>query len=366
MTTTDLKYLVKRTLRPKFCRPRLGLHPSGGPQDSIHTLVMVVRHGFDAGVPRACSTIRLGYCKAFAALGIKYRLVSSFDLERSLRSIESPIVFLTVYDYFDFGGRTRRALRRYPHFVWASGDREIMQEVYSRFNAVADVVSDKIYELVAQSEPSFVWVPAPEGALDAYSNWRKTGLTLRSLPLACDTDRYFPDDDHGKFSDVLFGTVGGYWANKAIQLDRFLRPHEDSLVVFGNRVWPYKGYRGAISEDDERVLYSNARVCAAINEPHAEVTGDIVERVYKVLGCGGVAVTDTARWHRELFSPDELLMPSTVDEFHDMVNAAMTDGALNQRYRSRGREAVLQRHTYQHRARAILGWLGICDTVAAN
>jgi hypothetical protein len=52
-------------------------------------------------------------------------------------------------------------------------------------------------------------------------------------------------------------------------------------------------------------------------------------------------------------------MPANVAEYHDMVTAVLSDDDLNRRFRQRGREAVMKRHTYAHRARSILEYLGI-------
>jgi len=65
--------------------------------------------------------------------------------------------------------------------------------------------------------------------------------------------------------------VGGYRAYKNIQYDKYLKPYEDVLTVYGYNRWPYKGYGGLLPEDDEKVLYQNARVCPSLSEPHAEV-----------------------------------------------------------------------------------------------
>lgn len=85
--------------------------------------------------------------------------------------------------------------------------------------------------------------------------------------------------------------------------------------------------------------------------------GDIVERVFKIMGSGGLAVTDVIPFYRELFAPDELLVPSSIEEYHDMIHQALNDDDFNQCYREKGYQAILERHTYAHRARQILSYL---------
>jgi hypothetical protein len=207
---------------------------------------------------------------------------------------------------------------------------------------------------VLDLEPDFGFAPVPSSALEFYSAWQKMGLRLESVPLACDTTRYYPEPESERYADVKMAFVGGYWPKKAIQFDKYLRPYEDILTVYGYSEWPYKGYSGLLPENDERVLYQNACVSPAISEPHAEVMGDIVERVFKIMGSSGLAITDVVPFYGELFESDELLVPDSVEEYHDMVHQALTDGDFNQRYRERGYQAIQDRHTYAHRARTIL------------
>ena len=70
-------------------------------------------------------------------------------------------------------------------------------------------------------------------------------------------------------------------------------------------------------------------------------------------------MTEVATVYRELFAEDELLVPESMDEYHDMIQRALTDDEFGQGYRERGRQAVLARHTYVHRAQTILGYLNI-------
>jgi spore maturation protein CgeB len=92
---------------------------------------------------------------------------------------------------------------------------------------------------------------------------------------------------------------------------------------------------------------------------------DVNERVFKVLGSGGLAVTDVGPYH-EWFGPDELLVPQSLAEYHDMIRRALDDRDFNQRYREAGYEAVCARHTYAHRARLILHVLGFADNGEAG
>lgn len=356
---TNLKKLAKRILKSKAHKSVLGNHPYGGPEDSPITAVMVAREGFGINACNANSTIRLGFCRGFAQIGVAYQLVDVFNVTRILPQLRRPLVFLSCYDYEDLDAAARKVLRDYPHFIWVCPWFEDMESVYAKHGLPNPRTSEQVTRRILDSGPDFVWAPVPPSCLTFYEEWQKRGQRLESIPLACDTARYYPEPGDQRYSDVRMAFVGGYRAYKNIQYEQYLRPYEDILTVFGYNRWPYKGYGGLLSEGDERVLYQNAQVCPALSEPHAELMGDIVERAFKVMGTGGLAVTDVIPFYRELFTSDELLVPSSVDEFHDLVRQALADEDLNQHYRHTGHSAVMARHTYAHRARTILDYLGI-------
>ena len=153
--------------------------------------------------------------------------------------------------------------------------------------------------------------------------------------------------------------VGGYWQKKAYFLDRYLKPYEDILTVYGYSKWPYSGYKGLLDSVDEKLLYNSAVLSPAIDEPHAAVMGDIVGRVFQIMGCGGVARTNAVKFYRELFQEDELYVPKNEKDFHEMVETLLNDEEVNSAFRRKGYDAILNRHTYAHRAQQIMGSLGI-------
>jgi glycosyltransferase involved in cell wall biosynthesis len=317
---------------------------------------MVCSEGLDVNVPTASSTLRVGFCRGFANIGVRYEMVGTADLGRALTEMSDPIVFLTTYDYLEFDNQSLRELRKHPHFVWVNPWFKGMKKLYRSKNLFLEdsYPGSDVTRKVLRSDAAFVWTISPESCLDLFDVWRDRGQRVESIPLACDTERYYPTKKDDRFNSVDMAFVGGYRAYKNIQYDKYLKPYEDRLDVFAVEPWPYVGYKGQIADDDERVLYQNARVCPALSEPHAEFTGDIVERAFKVMGSGGLAITDVLPAYRDLFTESELLVPQDVEEYHHFVTQALDDGSFNQRYRQAGYEAVMNRHTYAHRAARIL------------
>lgn len=354
-----VKRFIERVFNPASQRPVLGSKPYGGPSHSLYTFVVVTRQGFNINVPNANSTIRLGFCHGFAGIGIRYQLVSVFDIEQALPRLKRPIVFLSVYDYLDLSKSARKILRNYTVCVWVHADCKAMKEAYKPYGITPKRIPPIVYKRVLESEPNFIFAMAPPSSLEFYSDWHNLGVHLEAIPYACDISCYFTDFDNTKYNDIKMAFVGGYWDRKALQFNKYLKPYEDVLTVFGYNPWPYTGYKGLLPIGEERVLYQNACVCPAISEPHAETIGDMVERPFKIMGSGGLVVTDVIPSYRELFKEDELLIPRDLKEYHDMVHQALVDKDFNQRYREKGYKAIQERHTYAHRAEKILSILGL-------
>jgi hypothetical protein len=303
----------------------------------------------------------LGLCHGFEQIGIPYVILGTHELEAHLPDLPNPICSLHNADYLYLSRANRNALRRTRHIVsldyWFQDDTEFFRGQGMDYQSFAA----QTHRDVLQSEPDFTYTISPACSFAYYERWTALGLRLESLPLACDTTIYNPNTpDYPEFAGVKMAFVGGYWPYKARQFDRYLRPYEKELTIFGRERWPYAGYGGRLPLEQEASLYRQARLSPTINEPHCErMNLDLNERVFKVLGSGGCSITDAIAGYREWFNADELPVPESLAEYHETVRALLTDAELNQGYRERGYRAIQQRHTYAHRARSILQWLGL-------
>jgi hypothetical protein len=339
-------------------------HGRLAPGDAALTFVVIVGPLFNQTLPNAGTTCRMGWCRGFEQLGIPYLLVSVFDLARRLPNISNPVCWISGADYEYLNPRNLTAIKRCPHVVWVAtwfeGDGEFYRKNDLENNSWPPALNRKI--LV--SEPALLFTISPERSFEYYQGWIKSGARLVSLPLACDTALYNPAAPScPEFNPVQMAFVGGYWPYKARQFDRYLKPYADRLRVYGYSPWPYAGYGGRLEEAKEPSLYRQARLSPTINEPHVEMMGiDLNERVFKVLGSAGMTITDVTPAYREWFGQDELLVPDNLDEYHDMVHRALTDDDYNTRQRQKGYAAVMARHTYAHRARKLLEYLGIAPS----
>jgi hypothetical protein len=319
------------------------------------TFVVVCGGAFDQSVPNAATMCRMGWCHGFEALGIPYLLANAYDLERVLAEVPNPICWITESDYHYLDASGLQALSRQPHAVlvdtWFDGET-----AYYRSSGFPNVSSPDWHRArLLSTEPRFLFTISPASRLDYYYGWSRTGMSVNSIPLACDLALYGDPILSGQFVDVEMGFVGGFWPYKARQFDVYLKPHARRMTVFGYSAWPYGQYGGQLSLEHEPELYAQAKVSPVINEPHVCAMGvDINERVFKVLGAGGLAITDACAGYRDWFSADELLVPESPDEFHELIAAALREDPALSGLRERGRQAVLARHTYRHRAESFL------------
>jgi hypothetical protein len=329
------------------------------------TFVVICGPGFDQTVPTAGATCRLGWAAGFEQLGIPYLLLSVKDVAPRLPELPNPICWISGADYQYLDTSGLEALRRLPHVVWVDtwfpGEDTFREKYALPRNTLTDAVRKKILSSAA----AFLFTISPERSFEFYRGWTNAGARLVSLPLACDSHRYQPDPPfRAEFAGIDIAFVGGYWPYKARQFDRYLRPIQERLTVFGYSRWPYAGYGGSLPNEQEASLYNQARISPSINEPHVELMGvDLNERVFKVLGSGGVSVTDAVPAYREWFTEDELLIPRSVEEFHEFVDMLERDPDMRQKFARRGAQAIQDRHTYLHRARSVLAALDVrCST----
>ena len=354
-----LSKVKNRFQHARITQPTGTLDPGGGPA----TLVMGVGSSFDQERPDAMMTCRVGYCRGFEQLGIPYLIVDIRELERTIRDLPNPICMLFGGDLHLLGDAAARELRRHRCIVWLYPWFRDSARFFASHGLDPSVwtLSQRVIDRALLLEPDFGFTATVPSGLGFFEEWERQGVPVCSLPLACDTTLYRRDTpDHPEFDGIPLAFVGGYWESKGRQLDRYLRPFEDQLTIYGYNRWPYRGYKGGLGREKEASLYRQARVSPAINEPTVKLLkGQINERVFKVLGSFGCAVVDAVPAYRELYSEDELLVSEGPEHFHELALRLLKDDDLNMRYRTHGHAATLARHTYAHRARLILERLGL-------
>lgn len=314
------------------------------------TLIIVTQNDFDLHISRAAQTTRWGYYHGALQAGLSARFVRHDDL-LPVREGEEPIYWLTYDDYNHLSPAALRMIAQHPHIVQVNVWFEGMEEVHRRYAAPGPGLPEGTLRRIQESSPDFVWCSAPEAYLEFYEGWRKAGMKVVSLPWACDTEVHYPVDGD-QFSDVELAFVGGYRIYKEPQYEARLWSYQDRLKVWGYSEWP-RCYQGYLPNEQERELYTQARLCPTLSEPQFAVTGDTVERPFKVMGCKGLTILDLP-CYRALFTADEALIAHYPATYRAMTNALLKDEGMCAQYREAGYKAVLERHTYAHRVAKLL------------
>jgi hypothetical protein len=319
---------------------------------------IVVHDGYRY-IPNAYGTTRLGYLHGFQRAGIQASFVQHGRLVDCITGMpEPPLWWLTYDDYNYLDEETLEAVRTCHHIVQVNTWFDGMEDLHASFGAPSPKVSEETLAKIVASKPGFVWCSAPEPYQEFYQGWKDAGLKVVSLPWACDSTKHVGGPvSLAKAADVAF--VGGYRAYKEPQYEAYLWPYEDRLKVWGYSEWP-RCYQGVLGDNVERNLYINATVCPTISEPQFVVTGDTVERPFKILGAGGLTVFDPVPAYKCLFNGDEALIPENETEYHAMMEEALNSPVMNTCYRRWGRKAVLARHCYHHRVQKIVEELALC------
>ncbi|MFX0138466.1 MAG: glycosyltransferase, partial [Candidatus Hodarchaeota archaeon] len=296
--------------------------------------------------------------KAFEEIGIPYVISCINKLDELLPTLKNPFCMIFAADYASMKPQVLKIVKKYPKLVWVypwfrkSDDFFRENQMDARIWTLPKAVTKKILD----SNPNFVFTATGASGLQFFGEWEKHGQRLISLPLACDTTLYNISAPYRKeFDGIQLAFVGGYWKSKGKQIDKYLRPLEDKLIIYGYNKWPYCGYRGHLPRAAEPSLYRQARICPTINEPTVKLlNGQINERVFKVFGSGGMTVVDAIPAYRDLFNKEELSIPGDENEFYEIVVELLKNDKLRSKYQKEGYEAVLKRHTYVHRAKKVM------------
>lgn len=210
-----------------------------------------------------------------------------------------------------------------------------------------------------QQKPDAIFGYGLQEDMDRY--WKLWRLPTIGMPNAADVTRYYKVSKDPKYS-VDIGWVGGYWQYKAINIDKYLLP----VVKRFNSIWygwsgPQGVWKGKVSDEETvRKLFSSAKICPTIVEPHTTKWGiDIPERIFKVSACGALVVSDPVIGLNRYFSSDALIMATDPADYTRLcnywINTSEDERVLQA---NKLRAEVLRKHTYYHRIQNLLDRIG--------
>ena len=181
----------------------------------------------------------------------------------------------------------------------------------------------------------------------------RTSVSVAPLHQATDEVRFHPDPT-GPHHEVLF--VGN---SRGVRRDILadLVPTTFGLAVYGR--WPPDRLDPAylrgelIPNSDLHRYYSSADVVLNDHWPDMRAAGFLSNRLYDALASGACVVSDRAAGIEEEFD-GAVATYSDAGDLRLLIRDLLTDPGRRRALAERGRAAVLDRHTFKHRAAVIL------------
>jgi hypothetical protein len=214
------------------------------------------------------------------------------------------------------------------------------------------------FEYASALNPDIVFAQySPKWRDRLLDKWTQNGFRLGSMEMAADAVVYpYLTDEPNREVDVFYS--GGRWPYKAQNIDNFLLPvfqkFPNSKVV--GRGWPF-----ATTDMDEKEVgynFRHAKVCPNIHEPHSTLGGyDVVERVFKVLYCGGLCISDYVLELESGFGLTDavhLFESPSPQSYLKAINEAIRDNKAFDCVREQGQKYVALNHTYFNRVANLL------------
>lgn len=208
--------------------------------------------------------------------------------------------------------------------------------------------------------PDFVFCYGGQHDIDGmWGNWKtKAGIQVVPMPTGGNAEAHYPVSPDPKFEcDV--GFIGGYWPYKAMNIDKYLMPvlNDNRLTgqIYGWGGWSHTKYKGPIQDKDVNILFSSARVCPAICEPHTIRYGiDIPERMFKVPLGGGFTICDPAVNLNKYIDYNVFPTARNPSEYLDLAIYYSRNHDQREALKKQQRVAILEKHTYFSRIQGFL------------
>lgn len=218
--------------------------------------------------------------------------------------------------------------------------------------------SQSAIDWTVNQKPDFVFGYVSNTYIPTYfGHWTsRHGIKVLEMMCAADTTIYKPHA-HSKQFECDIAWVGGYWGYKAKMLDIYLKPLFDKYKtkLFG---WGGWANNQTISDKDVPILFSSAKVCPSVSEPHSrDFPIDIPERVFKVPASGGFTIHTPSPAISDLFG-SSIPMATNEKEWFDLIEYYIKNDDIRVRASTKQRRVILARHTYFDRCINVLNSIG--------
>lgn len=221
--------------------------------------------------------------------------------------------------------------------------------------------SEGAIKWVKKQDPDFLFCYAlADDVAQLWNKWENHVAGVLPMPNAGNAVAYYPVPPDAAFKcDV--GFIGGRWPYKAMNIDKYLIPviNKVDAQVYGWGGWQTPKYKGQIKDGNVNKLFSSAKICPSIVEPHTSRTGiDIPERMFKVPLGGGFTICDPCKG-LERYVPKKIFpMASNPQEYEDLIRYYLVNDSERERLKKEQRRFILNNHTYFNRAIDFLKFAG--------
>lgn len=307
-----------------------------------------------------------------ASLATKGNQISLWDSDSTPTfdafDVSNPDVF--VGTTYDLDSSTVKCILERPEMKvvlkannWGPIDSEIDIEKFpigiSDKKEREDVL--RLIEKVGNRVLLFNWYH-PNRMKETMSFWEDAGVPTIGLQPAADSTHYKETWPQKELEcDIAF--VGGYWGYKGQNIGKYLIPFcepvgEYNVKIFGNSKWSVPQYMGSISESTELALFSSAKICANVSEPHANEFGfEVNERVFKVSACKAFCISDNIASLTEDIFGDAMPTASCFSEYKELVDYYLKHPDERRQKAEKCYNIVMGSHTYHHRMDSLINKL---------
>lgn len=223
---------------------------------------------------------------------------------------------------------------------------------------------NKAITYTIKSRPDFVFGYGLQRHEKYWAHYnKKHGIPWYGVPTAGDATHYFHDPKDEMKCDI--GYVGGRWPYKAHNLNKYLVPvlKKHNYKLFGWGGWDgfkYKTLPNGTNKD--RHLFSSAKICPAVCEPHTTIYGiDWPERIFKVPLCRGFTISDKIINFDDYLDPSIFPMARDPDEYMELIDHYLENDGDRIDLASRQNRYILSKHTYFDRVKTLMEAAGFSD-----
>lgn len=195
-------------------------------------------------------------------------------------------------------------------------------------------------------------------------NWDLNGIKWVPMPTAGDATLFSPDFDNYEHRNVDYVYLGGRWAYKAQNIDKYLFHVINSPLngeVWGWGDWPQNYCKGVLDDADVIGLYRRGIVAPCLSEPHTNVWGiDVPERMYKAILGGCIVVNDKSPTIKTVLP--QIIQADTPIEYYNHIRRILSMSVQDRKEMAIGLyKAVIGAHTYHHRISNLIRSVGFND-----